>query len=56
MEHEKMDTAAIDIIIRLRQQQKFEEDCLIRALQSIPEKYAKQLLKKYIELCEAHNG
>lgn len=48
-----MDTAAIDIIIRLRQQQKFEEDCLIRALQSIPEKYAKQLLKKYIELSEA---
>jgi hypothetical protein len=44
---------AVGIIAELRKQQTFEEDCLIKALRSIPEKYAKQLLKKYIELSEA---
>jgi hypothetical protein len=42
---------AIDIIIRLRKQQQYENDCLLEALKSIPEKYSKKLLSKYIELC-----
>jgi hypothetical protein len=49
----ELEQTAVNIIVKLRKQQKFEEDCLIKALRSIPEKYAKQLLKKYIELSEA---
>jgi hypothetical protein len=53
---EKLDTA-IEIIIRLRKQIDFEEYCLAKALQSIPKKYAKKLLSKYIELCSGgENG
>jgi hypothetical protein len=51
-----LEQTAINIIVELRKQKSFEDDCLIRALKSIPEKYAKQLLSKYIELSEANNG
>jgi hypothetical protein len=46
----KEDTA-LEIIINLRKQQKFEDNCLLEALKSIPEKYAKKILFRYIELC-----
>jgi hypothetical protein len=46
----KEDTA-IEIIVRLRKQQQYENDCLLEALKSIPEKYSKLLLSKYVELC-----
>jgi hypothetical protein len=48
---------AIETIIRLRKQINFEEYCLAKALQSIPDKYAKILLSKYVDLCSgANNG
>jgi hypothetical protein len=52
---EKIDTA-IEIIIRLRKQQKYEDDCLLEALKSIPEKYSKIVLSKYVELCCGKNN
>jgi hypothetical protein len=42
---------AIEIIVRLREQQKFWDNCLAEALKVIPEKYTKILLDKYSELC-----
>jgi DNA-directed RNA polymerase specialized sigma24 family protein len=47
---DKLDTT-LEIIIRLRKQQKREDDCLLEALKSIPEKYSKIVLLKYVELC-----
>ena len=51
---DKLDTT-LEIIIRLRKQQKHEDDCLLEALKSIPEKYSKKLLSKYVELCCGEN-
>jgi flagellin-specific chaperone FliS len=55
MKKEKIDTA-IDIIVKLRKQIDFEQNCLIHALHSIPEKYKKIFFKEYIRLLEANNG
>jgi hypothetical protein len=53
---EKKFDIAIETIIRLRKQLNFEQDCLVKALQSIPEKYAKKFLNKYVELLEKNHG
>jgi hypothetical protein len=52
---EKIDTA-IGIIVKLRKQIDFEQDCLVKALRSIPDKYAKKFLNKYVELSEKNHG
>jgi hypothetical protein len=55
MENEKVDTA-IDIIVKLKALREFEQNCLVHALRSIPEKYAKILFSEYLKLLEANNG
>jgi hypothetical protein len=52
---EKIDTA-IDSIITLKAQREFEQNCLVRALRSIPEKYARILFTEYLELLGANDG
>jgi hypothetical protein len=52
---EKIDTA-IDTIVELRKQREFEQNCFVKALRSIPEKYQRIFFKEYLELLGGHDG
>jgi hypothetical protein len=52
---EKIDTA-IDTIIKLKTQREFEQNCFVRALRSIPEKYRDIFFKEYLELLGGNDG
>jgi hypothetical protein len=52
---EKIDTA-INTIVELRKQREFEQNCFVKALRSIPEKYQKILFTEYLELLGANDG
>jgi hypothetical protein len=52
---EKIDTA-IDTIIKLKAQREFEQNCFVRALRSIPEKYQKIFFTEYLKLLGANDG
>jgi hypothetical protein len=48
---------AIEIIVRLRKQKEFEDNCLAESLKVIHKKYTKILLSKYSELyCGVNHG
>jgi hypothetical protein len=55
MEKEKVDTV-VDFIVELKAMREFEQNCLVHALHSIPEKYSKIFFEEYIRLLEANNG
>jgi hypothetical protein len=52
---EKIDTA-INTIVDLKAQRDFEQNCFVRALRSIPEKYQKIFFTEYLELLGANDG
>jgi hypothetical protein len=52
---EKVDTA-INTIVGLKAQREFEQNCFVKALRSIPEKYRDIFFKEYLELLGGYDG
>jgi hypothetical protein len=47
--------SAIKVISKLRKQGEFEQDCFIKALHSIPEKYSNILFLEYLRLLDTRD-
>jgi hypothetical protein len=52
---EKIDTA-INTIVELRKQREFEQNCFVKALRSIPEKYRNIFFIEYLRLLGGNDG